>query len=266
MLTAPKTGSTRNQRLGRILLPALGLVLGIVIGMALSGLIFGASRSSPLPQSLTPGQPSAEVLALRAQLQTMREYDQRIIGVVYWGLGTAAALVVAFTVILIGFNWFSNVRLIDRDKADLREELQVLVEQQFTKRRDEIVAAAASANAAEISKVRGEVATVSSQFRAMHRRVLELQYDWERRRAKGWETGKPVPILENAITANVRAALIALELERDSWVEDTLEDIERLLAAKTGSPSPNTAARVAELLSKLAPEYGPIAGRIKAML
>ncbi len=90
------SGPGRSQRLGHILLAILGVAIGIVIGMALSGLLFRASRSSPVPQSLTPGPPSAEVSALRAQLDTMREYDQRIIGTVYWGLGTAAALVVTF--------------------------------------------------------------------------------------------------------------------------------------------------------------------------
>src|SRR6266849_9833581 len=48
--------------------------------------------------------PNEEVQALRAQLEVMRRYDDRILSTVYWSLGT----VVLLAVLLYGFSWYTN--------------------------------------------------------------------------------------------------------------------------------------------------------------
>ena len=55
---------------------------------------------------------------LRAQLEVMKQYDQRLLNTVYWALGTLAAVAAA----LVGFGWFANFRVYERDKNALAQE------------------------------------------------------------------------------------------------------------------------------------------------
>lgn len=50
-----------------------------------------------------------------AQIATMREYDAKIIGTVYWALSVAVTIVV----LMVGFNWYTSHRIYDRDRNNL---------------------------------------------------------------------------------------------------------------------------------------------------
>jgi len=66
-----------------------------------------------------PGAPptSTEATLLNAQLELMRQYDQRIIATVYWSLGSFITMIV----VLVGFSWFTNFKVYERDRDALRE-------------------------------------------------------------------------------------------------------------------------------------------------
>ena len=66
---------------------------------------------------------------LEAQLKVMREYDARLLHTVYWSLTTVATL----TLVLVGFGWFVNFRVYERDKASLLHELNVLVRENLAR-------------------------------------------------------------------------------------------------------------------------------------
>jgi hypothetical protein len=74
--------------------------------------------ASPTPTN-TP-KASDEVIVLRAQLETMQQYDQKLLATVYWSLGT----IVAVAALLIGFGWYANLRVYEKDKDVMKEEFR----------------------------------------------------------------------------------------------------------------------------------------------
>ena len=87
-----------------------------------------SKATSPAPSagaSEAPPKPSDEVIALRAQLELMHQYDQRLLSTVYWSLTVVVALVLAL-ITIIGF---LNLRVYERDKAALKQELVGLITQ-----------------------------------------------------------------------------------------------------------------------------------------
>src|SRR2546430_2545662 len=96
-----------------------GLMLVIIM---LAGSTFGAEAEAPSkepPREVvqTPAAKQEELVVLKAQLEQMRFYDARLLATVYWALGGLAAL----TVGVIGFGWFANFKVYERDKAQLSE-------------------------------------------------------------------------------------------------------------------------------------------------
>jgi hypothetical protein len=82
--------------------------------------------SSPQVQVSAPASSSAQEVALKAELQLVRDYDQRMQNTVYWSLG----VVVLVTVLLAGFSWYTNFRIYERDLASLRDQITIAVEKQ----------------------------------------------------------------------------------------------------------------------------------------
>jgi hypothetical protein len=80
----------------------------------------GASEAQP--------KPSDEVIVLRAQLELMHRYAQRVLSTVYWSL----AVVVTLVTVLVTIIGFLNLRVYERDKAVLRQELVGLLPQQLS--------------------------------------------------------------------------------------------------------------------------------------
>lgn len=72
------------------------------------------------PATATVAPSNTEVQILKAQLETIREYDQRLMNVVFWSLGGVFIVVV----LIGGLNWFTNYRLYERERESLREYLQ----------------------------------------------------------------------------------------------------------------------------------------------
>jgi hypothetical protein len=90
----------------------------------------------PVPEQLRQGsaQQVEQVHVLEAQLKLMREYDARLLGTVYWSLATVATL----ALILVGFGWYVNFRVYERDKASLLHELKALVRENLAKSESEL--------------------------------------------------------------------------------------------------------------------------------
>lgn len=64
--------------------------------------------------------PNDETLVLRAQLAEVHRFQEQILSTVYWSLGTLAGI----TVLLVGFGWWTNFRVYERDKQSLEKELR----------------------------------------------------------------------------------------------------------------------------------------------
>ena len=96
------------------------LLLSQTVGTA------NAQTSSPTPTIVASPMPTNtpkvddEVIVLRAQLETMQQYDQKLLATVYWSLGT----IVALAALLIGFGWYVNLRVYEKDKDVMKDELR----------------------------------------------------------------------------------------------------------------------------------------------
>jgi hypothetical protein len=60
-----------------------------------------------------------QIELLESQLTAIREYNSSLLQTVYWSLGVVVVLAVA----LVGFGWFTNFRVYERDKNSIRQEL-----------------------------------------------------------------------------------------------------------------------------------------------
>ena len=95
-----------------------------------------ASRPSVIPahpQGTAPrplsGNPDSAVAVLHAQLEERRESDDRLLATVHWSLGTIAAV----SILLLGFGWWTNFRVYERDKAALRQDLAASLTDSFAR-------------------------------------------------------------------------------------------------------------------------------------
>jgi hypothetical protein len=61
-----------------------------------------------------------EIELLKAQLSDARGFQSDLLSTVYWSLG----VVVGIVALLVGYNWFTNFKIYEREKASLLEELK----------------------------------------------------------------------------------------------------------------------------------------------
>ncbi|OAI44021.1 hypothetical protein AYO43_09635 [Nitrospira sp. SCGC AG-212-E16] len=111
----------------------------IFIMMGLVGSIAAAQTTAISPTQAAPsiaaGQPSVtlpysdqrasetEIAVLRARLEEEQTHNGAVLQTVYWSLGVLVTLAIA----LIGFGWFANFRVYERDKEALATALDAHV-------------------------------------------------------------------------------------------------------------------------------------------
>lgn len=98
-----------------------------VLWVFAAGNVLGAT-----PKSLPTVVPAAEVAkatdpvedirvkVLRDELQTVKDFTQSMLATVYWSLTTVVVLLVA----LLGVNWYQNVKVYERDKETMRQQME----------------------------------------------------------------------------------------------------------------------------------------------
>lgn len=220
--------------------------------------------AEPAPVTAAAPRPPAdeEVKALRAQLEVMWRYDQRLLYTVYWALGGLGTVVIA----IIGFGWFANFRLYERDKAALKAELENAINQQANTLRDQLdtklrqiegVAFMAAKESAEsaVKPLRGTI-------EALRRELMYVEYKLEIGEAEDWKR-RGVPV--NALRDYRRALEIGGKLGMRFCINQSLEGIQAALKAGARPDSGDTAELTATL-NALDPTYAVDAEAIRALL
>lgn len=80
-----------------------------------------ASSGSPSegPRA-SPTQAELDLIVVKAQAATMKEYHSSLLDTVYWALG----VVVTVALLVSGFSWYSTFRVYEADKKDLRRDME----------------------------------------------------------------------------------------------------------------------------------------------
>lgn len=86
----------------------------------------GRSGDAPAAPEGPKANDSPEVTALRDELATIREYDQRLLNTVLWSLSGVFLLVI----LLGSYSWFTNFRIYSRDLESLRLQVRVDAERE----------------------------------------------------------------------------------------------------------------------------------------
>lgn len=117
-----------------------------------------------------------QIKLLETQIELMKEYQGSLLDTVYWALG-GVFLIVG---LLLGFGWFSNFRIYERDKETLKADLELVVRSkgdelekktssQFTK----ISAELASQNSENAKKIE---TAIKSSLTPLDARLFDLEF------------------------------------------------------------------------------------------
>lgn len=202
--------------------------------------------------SNTANQSFQEVAVLRAQLSEAQRFQEQILSTVYWSLSGLAGV----AVLLVGFGWWTNLRVYERDKQSLERELRLELAEISRQSNDQQqkhlengisdlkqqITADASANEERLAvslkasieeqerKSSSQISQIRSIISSLQKEIRELQLT-EQLRERLVDRNKKV--YRNALQASVTALELANKLGRDYTVGEVLdfvaEDIDTLL-------------------------------------
>ena len=165
---------------------------------------------------------------LQAQIEVMREYDQKLLDTVYWSLGVIGGI----AVLLLGFGWFVNFKVYERDKRSMQQELDSTLRREIAEakeKQDELIREATKAIPDQIKDVvddsldgvRKDIETLSSNqvksWEDFFRRFNDMEFELLELKADKWIKSK---VLTNAL--RTLAQMIGVGSLRYSGVRLTL--------------------------------------------
>lgn len=205
-------------------------------------------------------QPSPEVVALRAQVETMKDYQEQFVEVVLWSLGGVVALVLA----LLAFSFFSSKTNYDRDRRfleqerkNIEEEIQAKMRHEFVELSEKISLLVSEREDLIKGKIEGSVLSrignISSRLDDLKDDVLDLRYDALKREAEegersnqiGWAIYKYRQMLEISITRGF-----------DFQFSDLLDSIKKCLSSSSLKVDSDELSELSSVLKRLPPKYG----------
>src|SRR3990172_3068808 len=162
----------------------------------------GAQAARDSLQAMLSAQDSV-IQLLNAQLAITTHYDASLLQTVYWSLGTLAVIAAA----LIGFGWFANFRVYERDKIALSERLSAEVRERIAELR-EVNRSEIAAALKEVREAAGKAAAlvVAGPVKSLHDDVLDIRYEVAVREAADWKAQK---VFGNQLTQGLAAARLA---------------------------------------------------------
>lgn len=200
------------------------------------------------PNSTGQSKPTVttETLLLRAQLDTVKEFDQRLLSTVQWSLG----IVVASLAVLVGYNWYTNHRELEKDKAALKEDLG-----RGLKDLEDKLQQVMRANLVDAEKRLQEAGTAATETlrEEVNRRFFDQDMEELLKTAEEWEA-KDVPA--NGILYRLRILQKLGPHAHDRTIGVHLAKIKDLL--KVIKPQQLTASKtieITEFLGTLSPKF-----------
>ncbi|WP_313442759.1 hypothetical protein [Stenotrophomonas sp.] len=195
-----------------------------------------------------------EVALLRAQLQYSKDFQDSLLSTVYWALGGTFVLVG----LLLGFGWFANFKVYERDKIAMKTELEALIIAKIT----DLNISSVVSEEVKLASARGEAATmasmtqISNALEAISEKVFRIEL--ARLKLKMESNASDSMALTDAL------GVMELCVLRDP---DELPDVMRFMLNKIEKGGKLTAGeitRVSKVLDRLPAHYGALSEKLRA--
>jgi hypothetical protein len=178
-----------------------------------------------------------EIAVLKAQLDQMKFNDQRMLSTVYWALGLLGTITVA----IVGFGWFANFKVYERDKDAMKAALQQEV-------RKEIDALNKSIEKQITTSISQKTAALKSAIEELTRDLNWLQLENAEREA---EEHKSRGVLSNAVRTLAKALNIALGIGYEWKIAAILDKLKKAFDSMAEKGSSIDASLTQELMQTL---------------
>ncbi len=156
-------------------------------------------------------------IALENQIKIMKDYNDSILSTVYWSLGICLAI----GILLVGYGWFVNFRIYERDKNILKQEIKNYIKIQFLEIQNKIN---------EDLKTKEKIIedNLINKIRDVNRELNIIKYELEGEKAKKW-----IPkIYSNALHHYSEMLRIGIDLNNRYYIQETLDNIMEALNSK----------------------------------
>lgn len=195
-----------------------------------------------------------EAKSLKIELRLIKSFQDNLLSTVYWSLGTLASI----AVLLVGFGWFANFRIYERDRAALLQELKnerTQRSKELERHRDELERARAELSRELGSQVAIETARLEESIpkliaqktddtfkelkehhqrerAALHHKTDELAISILELEYKYWSKEG---VHQNALTSASSILRKVLMMKSDWYVASALESIHKSLLGIAGT-------------------------------
>ena len=204
--------------------------------------------------SPSTGNAIDELKFLRAQLEIRREHQADLLQTVYWALGGVFLLVS----LLVGFGWFGNFKVYERDKQSLKEEMHAEAKKKSVELRGELDDAIKEIRDGVDEAISDQVDTrfisIERRISLVESRVLQIELDLAKEK-----------MLSN--DSDSMALTDALNLLNKCYIsaENEIPDVLKFIVKKLDEGGKFTAkehARITEILDDLPARYTSLVGRV----
>ena len=247
------------------------LVLSMLVASAASTAV--AQYATPQPQSASLDEarssqtvPTEDVNVLTAQLATMQSFTDRLLATVYWSLGTVVVLVA----LLVGFSWFSSMRLHDREMTAIRGELVGMINSRIDALRSDLETLA-NDQVAEIRTNSADSAQTLLRPVQASERVLEsslaklhLQQAYTSLQSEAWYW-EAKGVKGNEFTQYLSILGLAAKQENATKVSSSLKKLHQLITAGT-TLHDGDIRRLVAIMDDLSGEYAIQVEALRAAL
>ena len=204
-----------------------------------------------------------DVTLLKNQISLMREFNQHILSTVYWSLGT----IVLIAILLVGFSWFTNYRMYERELAALRQELIGFLDKQMSafssdfnqKSIDNFKDISGRSIEAVQSATTKIVTPLQTKIDECTKDISELRFEALRSEVHYWEFRG---VEGNQLTYYITMLRAAIKMNSQIKIAECLEAIGKLL--EVGAPIFHAIIpEIIELINTLDPKFSAHAEAVR---
>ncbi len=225
------------------------------------------------PRALETSEQDKLIVELKAQNELLKDYQQHLLETVYFSLGGLGVLVS----LLLGYSWFTNFKIYERDKASLVNDLTAEVSKQIilkTTQINENISINQSAYDEKINKYFQELSEVSNKNIAkqadqiksdvikIKHGLLILEHTVVKAELDKWMASK---VYINATRCALKLIDIGLEVGFDFYVSDGLDQLNKTVSL-SNSLGADLVSEITSTLDKMPAAHAAMSAKIKSRL